>query len=158
MVPPLLPPKKTTRNFNSFRQGCATREHSQAENDQRNGFPVRPRRRKLADTYPPLTNVYFRWPRLSSPSFPLFPCFSRSSTPLSFFLSSQGGKTSARTLDPSREPNWVPGAPVHPIIAPYNSVHLYETWWNETWWMMEDHGSRWWRDLAKGRERLIAFY
>lgn len=105
MVPP-LPPKKTTRNFNSFRQGCATREHSQAENDQRNGFPVRPRRRKLADTYPSLTNVYFRWPRLSSPSFPLFLPVSRA---LSFFHRPKGAKPVLEHSTPRENPIEFPG-------------------------------------------------
>lgn len=165
MIPSSPPPQKK-KNNSLIR---LDKPENILENDQRNGFPVQGRSKtrgcESLALDPPLTSVYFRWPRLFPPFFPsLSPGFSRPSTPLflPFFHRPKGRKPVLEHSTPSRprEPNRV--LPRFIRLSRYTSVHLYETWWNET-----DDGGPWvggvkvWVEegnSAKGRERLITFY
>lgn len=132
---PPAPQKKTTRNFNSLRQGCGTRE--QAENDQRNGFPVQGRSKTRGCEPSPSTTPNERTLSLTasfSPSFPLFPLVSPP-----FLPSSQGEKTSARTLDPLEDPIEFRG-PRFIRLSRYTTASTCMKP-GETKPMMEDHGS-----------------
>lgn len=150
---PPAPQKKTTRNFNSLRQGCGTRE--QAENDQRNGFPVQGRSKtrgcESLALDPPLTNVHFRWPRLFPLLFLSFPWFL-----LSFFYRPKGRKPVLERSTPSRTQS-SSGAPG---LSDYRAIQQRPPVWNLV------KRNRWWRTMGrrrqggwrKGRERLITFY
>lgn len=141
--PPLLLLKKKKKNNSLIR---LDKPENIFENDQRNGFPVQGRSKtrgcESLALDPPLTSVYFRWPRLFPPFFSsLSPGFSRPSTPLflPFFHRPKGRKPVLEHSTPSRprEPNRVPR---FIRLSRYTTASTCMKP-GETKPMMEDHGS-----------------